>query len=238
MFKRPILAVSLFVAVFFPLQAGAADFPDYAFVHTGGTGFAYAAPDRGEIDFEVSVFNADPAAALQAIEARLGQIRSVLDRAQLPGDDIDIRDVRREFRKGEPGVPTYDLKAGVHIKVKDLSKWKALVGALIVMPDLDGFLVGFDTSRREQIEAELTAQALGNARRKGENIAAGVGRKLGVASAVSVGDLKNVTRAIGLGGVQTIAYRNPVQADPEREGLLMVVPMKLSQSVDVIYRFK
>jgi len=238
MFKRLTLAAALTLAVFSPVQAVAAEFPDYAFIHTGGTGFTYAAPDLGEIDFEVVVFNADPAAARQAIDARLGQIREVLVQAQLPVDDIDVRDVRREIRKGEPGMTAYDLKAGVHIKVKDLSKWQALVGALIVMPDLDGFMIGFDTSRREQIEAELTAQALSNARRKAEAIASGVGRKLGLASAVSTGDLKNVTRAVGLGGAQPAFYRNPVKADPDREGLLMIVPMKLSQSVDVIYRFK
>ena len=66
----------------------------------------------------------------------------------------------------------------------------------------------------------------------------GVGRKLGLASAVSMGDLKNVTRAVGLAGARGGSYRNPVRADPDREGLLMIVPMKLSQSVDVIFRLK
>ena len=234
MFKRLILAA----AVSFAMSAHAAEFPDYPFVHTGGTGFTYAAPDLGEIDFEVSVFNADPAAARAAVDERLAQVRALLGQAGLPDEDIDIRDVRRDIRKAEPGVVAYDLKAGVHIKVKDLSKWKALVGGLIVLPDLDGFLVGFDTSKREQIESALTAEALANARRKAEAIAAGVGRKLGLASAVSTGDLKNVTRAVGLGGMREAAYRNPVRADPDREGLLMIVPMKLSQSVDVIYRIK
>ena len=238
MFERLTLAAALSLVFLAPGQAGAAEFPDYAFIHTGGAGATYVAPDLGDIDFEVSVFNPDPVLARQAVEARLAQIRSLLAEASLPADDIDIRDVRRDIRKAEPGVVAYDLKAGVHIKVKDLSKWKTLVGALIAMPDLDGFLVGFDSSRREQIEAELTAQALGNARRKAEAIAAGVGRKLGLASAVSTGDLKNVTRAVGLGGVQQAPYRNPVRADPDREGLLMIVPMKMSQSVDVIYRFK
>src|SRR5450830_1629525 len=186
MFKRLILAA----AVSFAMSAHAAEFPDYPFVHTGGTGFTYAAPDLGEIDFEVSVFNADPAAARAAVDERLAQVRALLGQAGLPDEDIDV------------------------------------------------FLVGFDTSKREQIESALTAEALANARRKAEAIAAGVGRKLGPASAVSMGDLKNVTRAVGLGGVREAAYRNPVRADPDREGLLMIVPMKLSQSVDVIYRFK
>ena len=47
--------------------------------------------------------------------------------------DIDIRDVRKDIRKADPsqpGVVLYDIKCGVHIKVTDLSKWKALVAPL------------------------------------------------------------------------------------------------------------
>ncbi|MDB5961829.1 MAG: hypothetical protein JWP59_3123 [Massilia sp.] len=234
--KRLALAAVLLALA---CQAGAAEFPDYPFIHTSGTGFTYVAPDLGEIDFEVSLFDADPELARRNLEARIAAIRAVLEGAAVRAADIDIRDVRRDIRKGAPaGVPEYDLKCGVHIRIADLSKWKTVVGALIAMPDLDGFLIGFDSSRREQIEGELTAEALKNARRRAEAIAGGVGRKLGLASAVSTGDLKNVTRAVGLGGAQSVGYRNPVKADPDREGLLMIVPMKLSQSVDVIYRFK
>lgn len=240
MFKRLALVTVLTVA-FSGGHAGAAEFPDYPFIHTSGTGFVYVAPDVGEIDFEISLFDAEPQVAAQLVEARIAAIRAVLNDAGIAATDIDIRDVRRDIRKadaGQPGVVQYDLKCGVHIKISDLSKWKAVVGPLIVMPNLEGFLIGFDSSRREQIETELTAEALKHARRRADAIASGVGRKLGLASAVSTGDLKNVTRAVGLGGAQNVAYRSPVRGDPAREELLMIVPMKLSQSVDVIYRFK
>ena len=187
MMKRLAL-VTLTAATFATLTAasaaGAAEFPDYPFIHTSGTGFVYVAPDLGEIDFEISLFNADPDAARQAVEARIAAVRAVLTAAAIPAADIDIRDVRRDIRKSggaADGTPQYDLKCGVHIKVTDLSKWKTLVGALIVMPDLDGFMIGFDASKREQLEADLTREALNNARRRAENMAAGVGRKLGAA---------------------------------------------------------
>lgn len=246
MLKRTGLALATSFALLAAVPATAAEFPDYPFIHISGTGFAYVAPDLGEIDFEISLFDAEPEAARRAIEARIAEIRALAGGAGIAAADIDIRDVRRDIRKAEPGradpgradPPLYDLKCGVHIKVNDLSKWKTLVGALIAMPNLDGFMIGFDSSRREQIEGELTAEALKNARRRAEAMALGVGRKLGPASAVSRGDLKNVTRAVGLGGAQQQAYRNPVRPDPDREGLLMIVPMKMAQSVDVLYRMK
>lgn len=246
MLKRTGIALATSFALLAAVPATAAEFPDYPFIHTSGTGFAYVAPDLGEIDFEISLFDAEPEAARRAIEARIAEIRALAGGAGIAAADIDIRDVRRDIRKAEPGradpgradPPLYDLKCGVHIKVTDLSKWKTLVGALIAMPNLDGFMIGFDSSRREQIEGELTAEALNNARRRAEAMALGVGRKLGPASAVSSGDLKNVTRAVGLGGAQQQAYRNPVRPDPDRGGLLMIVPMKMAQSVDVLYRMK
>lgn len=238
-------ATTLLAASCLAVPASAAEFPDYPFIHTSGTGFVYVAPDLGEIDFEISVADADPQAAVQRIEAHITAVRAVLAAAGVKADDIDIRDVRRELRKGEGGrlvvvgeAPTYDLKCGVHLRVADLSKWKAVLGPLIVMPDIDGFLIGFDSSKREQIETDLTVEALKNARRRAEAMAGGVGRKLGLASAVSAGDLKNVTRAVGLAGAQSVNVRRTERNDPDREGLLMIVPMKLSQSVDVIYRFK
>lgn len=246
MLKRTGIALATSFALLAAVPATAAEFPDYPFIHTSGTGFAYVAPDLGEIDFEISLFDAEPEAARRAIEARIAEIRALAGGAGIAAADIDIRDVRRDIRKADPGradpgradPPLYDLKCGVHIKVTDLSKWKTLVGALIAMPNLDGFMIGFDSSRREQIEGELTAEALNNARRRAEAMALGVGRKLGPASAVSSGDLKNVTRAVGLGGAQQQAYRNPVRPDPDRGGLLMIVPMKMAQSVDVLYRMK
>ena len=242
MSHRPALRVLAgAVLLMLACRAGAAEFPDYPFVHTNGTGFVYIAPDLGEIDFEIVVFDADPQAARQAIDARIAEIGALLAGVGIGAADIDIRDVRRDMRKGDAAaiaIPLYDLKCGVHIRVADLGKWKAVVGPLLGMANLDGFLIGFDSSRRAQVETELTAEALSNARRRAEAIASGVGRKLGLASAVTTGELKNVTRAVGLGGVQNVGYRSPVKADPDREGLLMIVPMKLSQSVDVIYRFK
>ena len=111
---------------------------------------------------------------------------------------------------------------------------------LINMPNLDGFMTGFDTTKREQVEAELTGDAIKAARRKAEEIAAGFGRKLGAVSGVSTGDLKNLTRAMGLAASEPHAlHASPAgKSEYDRDGLLMINVIKLSQSVDVIFRIK
>lgn len=239
--KRLSVALLLSLAMGTTMHARAAEFPDYPFVHTSGTGFLFVAPDLGEIDFEIALFSADPDAARQAVEARIAEVRRVLASAGVAASGVAIGDLRREIRKADPGqagVVEYDLKCSVRIEVSDLSAWKAVMTPLMAMPDLTGFMISFDSSKRQQIEAELTAQALNTARGRAAAIASGVGRKLGLASAVSTGELKNLTRTMGLSGMQGVASRNPGRNDLSQEELLTIVTMKLSQSVDVIYRLK
>ena len=238
MLKKIILVASLLL----PLAASASDLPDYPFIHVGGNGFSYVMPDVGEIDFEVSAYNSDPEAARQVVEGRVAEIRALVAQLALVNTDVEIRDVRKEIRKpdpAQPGAVLYDIKCGVHIKVTDLSKWRELVGPLIAMPNLDAFMGSFDTTKRDEVEMDLTSEAIKAAKRKAEGIAAGFGRKLGPVSGVSAGDLKNVSRAMGFAGAEPTRTRNVVaRSDREREALLMVEVMKMSRSVDVIFRFK
>lgn len=229
------------VLVFVAFTASASQLPDYPFIHASGNGFVYVAPDVGEIDFEVSAHDADPAAARKVVEGRVAEVRALVAGLALPEGDVDIRDVRKDLRKGEAqtGGPQYDIKCSVHIKVRDIAKWKALVSPLIDMPNLDGFMTGFDVSKREEVETELTGEAIKSARRKAEAIAAGFGRKVGAVGGVSTGELKNMTRAMGLAATEPTRFNRPGgRGEYDRDALLMVVMLKMSQSVDVIFHIK
>lgn len=238
MLKSFIIAAAL---VLVPFAASASQLPDYPFIHASGTGFTHAMPDVGEIDFEISAHDPDPETARKVVEARVAEVRALVGGLGLAEADVEIRDIRREMRKADPsqpGVVLYDIKCGVRIKVSDLSKWKALTSPLLNMGNLDGFMTGFDSSNRDKIEADLTGEAIKIARRKAEAIAAGLGRKLGPANAVSSGELKNVTRAMGLAASGDVRPRSVGRTEYDRNDMLMIVAMKLSQSVDVIFRIK
>jgi uncharacterized protein YggE len=237
---KTIIAIAALVLM--PFAASAGQLPDYPFIHTNGSSWAYVPPDVGEIDFEVWGGHTNPEAARQLVEERVVEVRALLAGLGLPAADIEIRDVRKEMRKGEQasGAAQYDIKCGVHIKVADLSKWKPLVTALLNMANLDGFMTGFDTTRRAQVDAELTGEAIKVARVKAEAMAAGFGRKLGVVGGVSTGDLKNLTRAMGMAASdEARRYTRPTgKSEYDRDALLMINIIKLSQSVDVIFKIK
>ncbi|ATQ76665.1 SIMPL domain-containing protein [Massilia violaceinigra] len=224
-----------------PVAAQAAGLPDYPFIHVSGMGTTTAMPDLGQIDFEISAFDADPAVAVGVVQTRATEIRAAMEQAGVPLEDVEVRDVRKDFRKPDPnaapGPVQYDIRAGVRINVRDLTKWRGAAAPLLNMPNLDGFMTVFDTTQREKIEMELATDAIKIARRKAEGIAVGLGRKLGPASAVSTGDLKNLTRAMGLAPNET-NYRSSPQTGMDKADVLTVMALKFAQPVDVIYRFK
>ncbi|HZV64738.1 MAG TPA: SIMPL domain-containing protein [Telluria sp.] len=237
MFKKIALAGALVMS---PLLAGASQLPDYPFIHASGASALYVLPDIGEIDFEVGAANPDPEAARVIVEQRVAAIRALMAEQGVPESDIETRDVRKEMRKGgDPAAaPSYDIKCSLHIKVRKLAAWRAIVQPLLDMPNLGGFSTTFGASEKDKIEMQLMTEAIADARRKAEAMAAALGRKLGPAAAVSSGALKNLGRSMGLvppdffgaGGGQ----REPIKPSD----FLNIDILKMAQPVDVIFRIK
>jgi uncharacterized protein len=226
---------------FAPLAAQASNLPDYPFIHVSGGSSTYAMPDTGQIDFEIAAVDADPALALGVLEARANEIRALAKELGIAPGDIEIRDVRRDIKKPDAntpaGVTLYDIRCGVRLVLRDLTKWQALAGPLLTWQNLDGFITSFDSTQREKIEGDLMNEAIKSARRKAEHIASGMGRKLGPVNAVSSGDLKNLTRAMGLQASET-GYRGGARAAVDRANVLNVTILQFGQSVDAIFKLK
>lgn len=240
MFKTVAFLVALST---FTLPAVASDLPAYPFVHVNATGVTAVMPDVGEIDFEIIVSDTDPAVARAVAETRIAQIRALAEGLGLPPEDVEIRDIRKDVKKGGEGeaagaIPSYDLRSGVHIKVAALTKWAQLVGPLLDMPNLDGFATAFDTTDREQVEMALVSQAMNTARRKAVAMAKGAGRQLGAVTAVTLGDIKNLSRAMGLAPSDTRYAGAGTRSAYDRNDLLSIDTIKLAQPVDMIFRLK
>jgi uncharacterized protein YggE len=224
--------------------AHASPVPDYPFVHVTGSAFQAVVPDIGSLDFEVVAQDADPAAARAVLETRVGEVRALMRQFGMDPEDAVVREVRQGIRKdgrAADGTPLYELRCDVHINVRNLANWAPLAGGLLGKPNLDGFASAFDRSDMQKIDEELMTQAIQDARRKADVMAAGFGRRVGGVMAATPDGLKNLGTAMGL---EREDFRRPRSADAtraqdvEREQLLAVPAMKLRQPVDVIFRLE
>jgi uncharacterized protein YggE len=227
MFKPLVLAIALL-----PFAAQASNLPDYPFIHTSGEGFAMILPDMGEIDFDITAFNADPAVAVAVVAERAAQVQALMVDGE---SSAAMRDMRKEMRAAEAD---YAVRSSVHIVVRDLSKWRSLMQALLAMPNLDHLSTTFGRTDREKAELELTANAVKDAQRRAEAMAAGFDKKVGAVSAISSGQLRNLTNAVGL-MPGDLYYRNrSVDAAPADKDFLATEVLRWTQTVDVIFRIK
>lgn len=238
-FKRRLLSL---VFACLPISALAGDLPSYPFIHATGTAYSFFTPDLGEIDFDVSAFDPAPDVATAQVAARIGEIRALLAEQGLPeaAAGIEVRDLRKEIRKGaeqDPAHPQYQIKASVHINVTDLSKWPAVMGSLLAMPNLDAFAVTFGATQRVRLEEELMGEAVKDAQRKADAMARGVGKRVGAVAGISSEQLKNLDNAVGL--VPSDRYH--LEGSRERQNpddMLMVTALMMGQTVDAVFRIK
>lgn len=235
MLKRLALAVAIATL---PLAAAASPLPGYPFVHVSADASVYRVPDIGAIDFEILVAGADPQAARTTVETRIAEVRALLQAQGVPLEDMETRDVRKEQKKdAPPDAPVYELRSSVHINMRDLSKWAAVVAPLLDMPNLGSFATSFDSSLREEVEAELMANALREARRRAEIIAKGARRKLGAVTAVTPAGVKNVGYSMGLLR-EDFSSRRSAGANVARSDFLAIEALKLMQPIDVVFRLE
>lgn len=227
-----MFATALAVAtVLHAAPAHAADLPAYPFIHVTAAADLHVMPDTGEIDFEIVTTDADLDAAWKLVHERLTASRALLAEQGVKVEDISVQDVlRRPLKEGER-VAAIETRVAVHATVRDLNMWTVLIQSLMALPNVEALAVAFSHSDAARIEGELVSQALGAARVKAQNIARGIGAKLGPAGGVALAPLKNLSNAMGLA---SDAPRYPSVSSPRDPQLVGV--QKFVQGVDVIYR--
>ena len=245
----PILTACMVAAAALTLPAApavASSIPDYPFVHVTGSNFRIEMPDIATLDFQVVAADADPAAARAVIDARMAEVRELMQKLSIEEDDMQVREVRQSVRKerNADGAPVYELSCDVHIRLRNTANWPALGGGLLGKPNLDSFAADFDLSTMEQVNDEMVAAAIADARRRAEVMAAAGGRRLGPMMAATPDALKKLGTTLGLERDEFRIERrarapsNQRAADIDRETFVMVQLLKLRQSVDIVFRLE
>ena len=238
MLKPLALAIALTGVLALPAAAQASPLPGYPFVHVSADASRYTTPNIGALDFVIVAPDTDPALARTTVETRIAEVRALLQEQGIALEDLETRDVRREAgRNAQAEATAQELRVSVHLIVRDLSKWRAVVAPLLDKPNLADFATSFDIVERDQFEAELMLDALRDARRRADIIAKGAKRKLGAVTAVTPGGVKNVGATIGLVRAD-MGYPRVKASNVEARNFLSVDALKLVQPVDVVFRLE
>jgi uncharacterized protein YggE len=220
------------------LPGVAADLPNHPFIHVSATADQYIMPDVGEIDIDVVSLEPDADAAFKLVTERLDSSRALFAASGVAPEDVFVQDIVRRPRKVEvlpEGQPMpMETRVSLHVTVRNLEQWTPIMRALLVMKNLESLSVSFNRSDREKLESELLQQAIGMAKIKAQDIARGVGARLGPATGVSIAPLKNLSNAMGLSSDSNA--RSSAGRHKPRTEMALVQAMRLAQSVDVIYR--
>ncbi|MCA1247839.1 SIMPL domain-containing protein [Massilia sp. MS-15] len=236
MLKRFAAALLLAAAA---LPGLAADLPKHPFIHVSASADQYLMPDVGEIDIDLVSLEPDAELALKFISERLEASRALFAQHGVAPEDVFVQDVVRRPRKPdalpEGQALPMETRVSLHLTVRDLGQWTPLLRGLLVMKDVESLAIAFNRSDRDKVESDLLAQALAKARLKAQDIARGVGAKLGPATGVSLAPLKNLTQAMGLANDANARIPAGRRNKPHGE-MALVQSMRLAQSVDVIYR--
>ncbi|MFC5548950.1 SIMPL domain-containing protein [Massilia aerilata] len=245
----PILVAGFLAAAVLALPAApaaASTIPDYPFVHVIGNSFRVEMPDIAALDFQIIAADADPAAARAVIEARVAEVRALMQELSVDPEDMVVSDVRQGVRKerAPDGAALYELSAAVKINVRNVANWPRLAGGVLGKPNVDSFAADFDLSTMDKVNDELVTEAVMDARRRAEVMAAASGRRLGPAMAMTTDALKKLGTRLGLEREEFKAPRggrrtgNQRADEIDRDTFLAVQALKLGQSVDVVYRLE
>ncbi|MCC2957181.1 SIMPL domain-containing protein [Massilia sp. IC2-477] len=221
------------------LPGMAADLPNHPFIHVSATADQYIMPDVGEIDIDIVSLEPDADAAWKIVNDRLEASRALFAQHGIAAEDVFVQDIVRRPRKvdilpeGQP-MPM-ETRVSMHVTVRDLGQWTPVMRALIVMKDIESLAVTYNRSDREKIESDLLQQALVSAKLKAQEIARGVGARLGPATGVSIAPLKNLSNAMGMAS-DSNARGGGGRRVPPKTDMALVQAMRLAQTADVIYR--
>ncbi|NVD99560.1 SIMPL domain-containing protein [Massilia sp. BJB1822] len=239
MLKRVRCALAL-MGLLGSLAVDASPLPAHPFVSTSGKAQQWLAPDLGEMQFETGAQHGDSATAAAALDAKGGALLALLARHGVAPADIECFELEKKtVALSQPAADgsnqAYVLTRHYRVTVRDLRQWPELAQALVAQ-EVDSFGVSFDRSDRDQVNAQLMAEAARAARGHGQQLAAAFGRKLGPAVAIARGPLDRIAAPFLSGGSDGGAQ--PASRLPAASNYAVPSSIPFAQAVNAIFRLQ
>ncbi len=173
-------------------------------ITVSASGYADAEPDRATISAGVAAEAETAAAALSANTELMQKVIAGLKESGIDAKDIQTRNFNVEPRYTNPrdGTPTIDgyrVSNQVTLVVRDLKALGGLLDKLVSLGANQVNGLAFEVSKAETLKDEARKEAVANARRRAELLAAAAGADLG--------EVVTITEEMSYGGPRPMAMR-------------------------------
>jgi hypothetical protein len=225
--------------------AAASQWPDFPFLFAVGTAIKEVPPDLATITFDVEAFDENPEKSLDILTKRSIELIGLFKIMAIPTNDIetyeiDKRAVRQEKDYVQLKILGYEVKQKFSIKLHGLSQYSALIEKLLKYRNVTNINVQFEVAQRKALETALTADACANAKMQAENMASGIGTKLGSVYAISDRGFNSMEDQFGMSNTRDVLDSMFKKSMMASGGEIIFIPatIKIEKRVNAIFKLE
>ncbi|MGJ8723324.1 MAG: SIMPL domain-containing protein [Roseibacillus sp.] len=164
--------------------------PSFPFVEVEGAAERDVKPDEVRIDFQVVAFSEDSETSLEMLTSYSMAALDVLKKfgvkeSAIEGSEVQKSEVRKTEDRKKMEVLGYDFSRSYTVEFTELKNYPGIMKELFALEGVNGLYSSFDVSDREALKVELLREACQIAKKKAENLAAGMDVKLGPLYAIN-----------------------------------------------------
>ena len=242
--KKYIIAIILLVLP--ATMAIASQLPDFPFLFSVGLATKEVPPDLATITFDVEAFDENPEKSLDTVKKRSNELLDLFKNLDISTKDIetyeiDKKAVRQEKDYVELKILGYEVKQSFSIKLRVLSRYSLLIEKLLKYRNVSNINVQFDVSDRKELETTLIADACLNAKLQAENMANGIGTKLGSVFAISDRGFNELEDQFGMNNTREIIdsmFKKSMMTTNSGEITFIPSTIKIAKKVNVIFKLE
>lgn len=219
--------------------SSASPIPDFPFIVADGRAEREVPPTNATVNFTVLAFSKSSEEATNTVQSALGKVITAL-KAEGVGEklirahDLDKSAVRNRDKdtNNDTDILGYEVSRKVELKLPDLANYPKIVRALMAADHVSSVGSTFDTSKREEVEAELTGEACVKARKRADLLAKGAVVTIDQVYAVSDSELYDVGEHFGFGYSGVLRGGDP----PPEIPLFVPSTIRLYASIKILYK--
>jgi uncharacterized protein len=217
----------------------ASPIPDFPFIVADGRASREVPPTNATVNFTVMAFSKSSEEATNTVQSALGKVITALKSEGVGENLISAHDLdkfavrnRDKDMNNDTDILGYEVSREVQLKLPDLANYPKIIRVLMTANHVSKVESIFDTSKREEVEAELTAEACAKARKKADLLAKGAGVIIDRVYAVSDSQFENIGQQLGFGFSGSSAFG---EAAPEMP-LFAPSIIELHTSINILYK--